>query len=87
MVHLLETLAFITPKFSYFVLWSFHLVNFAQGVLPYQEVGGGGGGMDLTLSLEAKIWGKVQPSKRKTLEGLLPQDSTFGKESQFWGHI
>ena len=44
-----------------------------RGVLPYQEVGGWGGGLDLASSLDTirgKIWGKVQsrsPNKRKSL--------------------
>ena len=40
------------------------------GVLPYQEVGGGGGGLGPHIKFGAKIWGKVQSSllnKRKNL--------------------
>ena len=62
----------------------------AQGVLPYQEVGGGGGGLDLTSSLEAKFgarFGQVHRIEGKTWEVLLPQDAKVEKKSQSLGQI
>ena len=46
----------------------FHLVDPSGGVLPYQEVGGGGLGPG--IKFRGKIWGKFQsssPNKRKNL--------------------
>ena len=60
----------------------------AQGVLPYQEVGGGG--FELTSSLEAKVGarsGQVHQIRRKTWEVLLLQDAKIGEKSQFWVQI
>ena len=51
--------------------------------------GGGGGGLDLTSSLEAKFGassGQVHQIRGKTWEVLLPQDAKVGKKSQFCGH-
>ena len=51
---------------------------------------GGGGGLDLTSSLEAKFGARssqVHQIRGKTWEVLLPQDAKVGKESQFWGHL
>ena len=61
-------------------------------VLPYQEVGGGGGVGDLYLasSLEAKFgarFSQVHQIRRKIWGVLLLQDAKIGKESQFWGHL
>ena len=61
-----------------------------RGVLPNKEVGGGGGGLDLTSSLEAKFGarsGQVHQIRRKTWEVMSSQDAKVGKKSQFWGHI
>ena len=52
--------------------------------------GRGGGGLDLTSSLEAKFgarFSQVHQIKGKIWEVLLPQDAKVGKESQFWGHL
>ena len=60
-----------------------------RGVLPYQEVGGGGG-LDLTSSLVAKFgarFSQVHQIKGKVWEVLLPQNAKVGKESQFWWHL
>ena len=59
-------------------------------VLPNEEVGGGGGGLDLTSSLEAKFGarsGQVHKIRGKIWEVLSPQDAEVGKKSQFWRHI
>ena len=51
---------------------------------------GGGGGLDLTSSLEAKFGARssqVHQLRGKTWKVLLPQDAKVGKESQFWGHF
>ena len=68
----------------------------AQGVLPYQEVGEGGGGeggLGTDIKFRGKIcnWGakfsQVHQIRGKIWEVLLPQDAKVGKESQFWGHL
>ena len=59
-----------------------------RGVLPNKEVGGGG--LDLTSSLEAKFRARssqVHQIRGKIWEVLSPQDAKVGKKSQFWGHI
>ena len=41
-----------------------------KGVLPYQEVGGGGGELGPGIEFRGRIWGKIQsssPNKRKNL--------------------
>ena len=51
---------------------------------------GGGGGSDLTSSLEAKFGARsrqVHQIRGKVWEVLLPQDAKVGKKSQFWGQI
>ena len=63
-----------------------------RGVLPYQEVGGGGGagGLDLTSSSEAKFGARSSQGHQirgKLGKFCLPQDTKVGEESQFWGHI
>ena len=61
-----------------------------QGVFPYQEVGRGGGGLDLTSSLEAKFGSRsrqVHHIRGKIWEFLSPQDTKVGVNSQFWDHI
>ena len=53
-----------------------------EGVLPNEEVGGGGLGPHIKFG--GKIWGKVRPSsqnKRKNLGSLSPQDAKVGKKS------
>ena len=65
------------------------LIKISQGVLPNKEVGGGGG-LDLTSSLEAKFGarsGQVHQIRGKIWEVLSPQDAKVGTKSQFWGHI
>ena len=60
-----------------------------RGVLPYQEVGGGGG-LDLASSLEAKFgarFSQVHQIRGKIWGVLSLQDAKIGKESQFWGHL
>ena len=52
--------------------------------------GRGGGGLDLTSSLEAKFGtrsGQVHQIRGKTWEVLLLQDAKVGRKSQFWGQI
>ena len=59
-----------------------------QGVLPYQEVGGGG--LDLASSLEAKFgarFSQVYQIRGKIWGVLSLQDAKIGKESKFWGHL
>ena len=54
------------------------------------KYGGGGGGLDLTSSLEAKFGarsGQVHKIRKKIWEVLSPKDAKVGKKSQFWGHI
>ena len=49
---------------------------------------GGGGGLDLTSSLEAIFGarsGQVHEMRGKIWEVLSPQDAKVGKKSQFWG--
>ena len=61
-----------------------------RGVLPYQEVGGGGGGLDLASSLGAKFearFSQVHQIRGKIWGVLLLQDAKIGKESQFSGHV
>ena len=51
---------------------------------------GGGGGLDLTSSSEAKFgarFSQVHQIRGRTWEVLLPQDAKVGKESQFWEHL
>ena len=53
------------------------------GVFSYQEVGGGGG-LDLASSLEAKFGARyiqIHQIRGKTWEVLLPQDAKVGKVS------
>ena len=53
-------------------------------------MGGGGGGLDLASSLEAKFGvrsNQVHQISGKVWEVLSPQDAKVGKRSQFWGHI
>ena len=79
-------------KAIFFKFWRFFLAFeyvLVPGVLPYWEIGGGGGGLDLTSSLEAKFGARsdqVHQIRGKTWEVLLPQDAKVGKKSQFWGH-
>ena len=50
--------------------------------------GGGGGGLDLTSSLEAKFGarsGQVHQIRGKTWEALLPQDAKVGKKNPILG--
>ena len=61
-----------------------------RGVLPNKEVGGGGRGLDLTSSFEAKFGarsGQVHKIRGKIWEVLSPKDAKVGKKFQFWGHI
>ena len=47
-----------------------------RGVLPYQEVGGGGGGLGPGIEFRGKIWGKVQsssPIRGKEDKNSIPQ--------------
>ena len=67
----------------------FRAILIPRGVLPNKEVGGGGG-LDLTSSLEAKFGarsGQVHQLRGKIWKVLSPQDAKVGKKSQFWGHI
>ena len=60
------------------------------GVLSHQEVGGGGGGLDLASSLEAKFgarFSQVHQIRGKIWGVLSLEDPKIGKESQFWGHL
>ena len=54
------------------------------------KLGGGGGGLDVTSSLEAKSGARssqVHQIRGKTWEVPLPQGAKVGKESRFWGHL
>ena len=65
----------------------FVLLVFSRNLI-YKEVGGRG--LDLTSSLEAKFGARlsqVHQIRGKIWEVLSPQDTKFGKESQFWGHL
>ena len=51
---------------------------------------GGGGGLDLASSLEAKFgarFSQVHQIRGKIWGVLLLQDAKIGKESQFWGYL
>ena len=51
---------------------------------------GGGGGLDLASSLEAKYgarFSEVHQIRGKIWGILFLQDAKIGKESQFWGHF
>ena len=64
---------------SKFQMLPYKLVIWAQGVLPYQEVGGGG--FDLTSSLQAKFGARsshVHQIRGKTWEVLLLQEAKVG---------
>ena len=53
-------------------------------------MGGGGGGLDLTSSLEAKFgarFSQFHQIRGKIWEVVLRQDAKVGKESQIWGHL
>ena len=63
-------------------------ISYHRGVLSYQEVGGGGGGLDLTSSLEAKFGarsGQGHQLRGKTWEVLLPEDAKVGKKIPILG--
>ena len=52
--------------------------------------GGGGGGLNLASSLEAKFgarFSQIHQIRGKIWGVLLLQDAKIGKESQFWRHL
>ena len=69
------------------------MLGYPEGVLPYQEVGGGEGGrggLGPGIEFRGKILGKVQsssPNKRKIWGVLSLQDAKLGKEKHFWRHL
>ena len=86
--------AFIKRKDPVYLLGISKTVESAQRQEPrgYFEIrkSGGGGGLDLTSSLEAKFGarsGQVHKIRGKIWEVLSPKDAKVGKKSQFWGHI
>ena len=65
-------------------------IELPGGYFQIRRSGGGGGGLDLTSSLEEKFGarsGQVHEIRGKTWKVLSPQDAKVGKKSQFWGHI
>ena len=79
------------PKVQLFVcLYSCQWACNPRGGTSISGSRGGGGGLDLTSSLEAKFGvrsGQVHQIRGNVWEVLLPQDAKVGKKSQFWGHI
>ena len=68
------------------VVFEFIALQNPRGVLPNKEVGGGGGGLDLTSGLEAKFGarsGQVHKIRGKIWEVLSPKDAKLGKSPNF----
>ena len=64
-----------------------HVITVPGG---YFQIRRSGGGLNLTLSLEAEFGarsGQVHKIRGKIWEVLSPKDAKVRKKSQFWGHI